>query len=191
MTKKKLRSEDAPDVFDEAIAAQNAAKAQESAPQLATAAAMQAEQSVSGHSADSSSVPQEPANGTAETETFPRKKWTPPENPRGWERIRAPENLIRLLNSEDKQTGQGLWVIRFEKPPNEMKGYSKENRHPVFQMLKDEGYRFGYDPNDGIPGWGKPYTGDAYGADHIEARRVMQKAAEMIGAKIEQGASVG
>jgi hypothetical protein len=191
MPRKKLRTEDAPDVFDEAIAAQDAAKGQEVVQQGAPpAAAMPAEQPVAGQIANPSSTPRESADGHAEVEALPRKKWTPAENPRGWERNRTPENLIRLLNSEDKQTGKGAWVIRFEKPPNEMKGYSKENRHPVFQMLKDEGFRFGFDPNDGNPGWGKPYTGDAYGQDHIEARRVFQKAAEMIGAKVEQGAQV-
>jgi len=185
MPRKKPRTEDAPDVFDEAIAAQNAAEGQEVVPQVATGGASTAEQPVTGHIADPSSAAREPANGNAEVETPPRKKWTPPADPFGFENRRGEGNRVRLLKSEDK----GAWVIRFDRNPNEMEGYSKENPHPVLKMLKEEGYRWGFD-NDGKGGWGKAFGGDAYGQDHIEARRVMQKAAEMIGAKVEQGAQV-
>jgi hypothetical protein len=185
MPRKKLHTEDGPDVFDEAIAAQNAAKGQEVVQQVATAAAMPDERPVTGHIANPSSTPREPANGYAEVETLPRKKWTPPADPFGFENIKGEGNRVRLAKSENKSA----WVIRFDKNPNEMEGYSKENPHPVLKMLKDEGYRWGFDKDD-KGGWGKAFSGDAYGADHIEARRVLQKAAEMVGAKIEQGQRV-
>ena len=185
MPRKKLHTEDAPDVFDEAIAAQNAAEGQEAVSQVAAAPPMPGEQPATGHIANPSGARREAADGDAEVETPPRKKWTPPADPFGFENRRGEGNRVRLLKSEDK----GAWVIRFDKNPNEMGGYSKENPHPVLAMLKQEGYRWGFD-NDGKGGWGKAFGDDAYGQDHIEARRVMQKAAEMIGAKIEQGASV-
>jgi hypothetical protein len=186
MPKKKLQTEDAPDVFDEVTAAQKAAKPQEVVQQGATATEMTAEQPVTGEIAKPSSTPPELANRQAEAETLPRKKWTPPADPFGFENRKGEGNRVRLLKSED----MGAWVIRFDRNPNEMEGYSKENPHPVLKMLKEEGYRWGFD-NDGKGGWGKAFSGDPYGADHIEARRVLQKAAEMIGAKIEQGAQVG
>jgi hypothetical protein len=116
----------------------------------------------------------------------PRRKWTPPVDPFGFENIRANENRVRLLKSE----GEGAWVIRFAHNPNLDKGpngevYSKVNPHPVLKMLKEEGYRWGFDGGDGKGGWGKGFTGDAYGQDHIEARKVLRQAAEMLGAKVE------
>ena len=184
MPRKKPRTDDEPDVFDEAIAAQNATTGQEVVPQ-AMDAAMPAEQAVAGPIANPSSAPREAADGDAEVETRPRRKWTPPADPFGFEMRKGEGNRVRLLKSEDK----GAWVIRFDRNPNEMEGYSKENPHPVLAMLKQEGYRWGFD-NDGKGGWGKAFGGDAYGQDHIEARRVLQQAAEMIGAKIDQGAQV-
>jgi len=123
----------------------------------------------------------------------PKKKWTPPENPYGFENIKGATNRVRLLKSEsekDRRDGTGAWVIRFAHNPNDDKGpngetYSKENPHPVLKMLKGEGYRWGFD-EDGKGGWGKGFQGDGYGADHIEARRVLRQAAEMIGAPKEQ-----
>ena len=53
--------------------------------------------------------------------------------------------------------------------------------HPVLKMLKDEGYRWGFDGGDSKGGWGKAFTGDPYGTEHIDARNVLQKAADMIG----------
>jgi hypothetical protein len=114
-----------------------------------------------------------------------------PADPFGFENIKAGENRVRLLKSE----GEGAWVIRFAHNPNldqgpEGENYSKEKPHPVLAMLKSEGFRWGFDGGDGKGGWGKPFNGDAYGADHIEARRVLQVAAEMIGGKVEQGRGV-
>ena len=186
MSKKKLHTEETPDVFDEAIAAQKASKVQEVVQQGAMTTEMTAEQPVTGDSAKPSSTSSEPENNEAESGTAPRKKWTPPADPFGFENIKGEGNRVRLLKSEDKTA----WVIRFDKNPNEMEGDSKENPHPVLKMLKEEGYRWGFD-NDGKGGWGKAFSGDPYGADHIEARRVLQKAAEMIGAKIEKGTQVG
>ena len=119
-----------------------------------------------------------------------KKTYTKPTDPFGFENIKAGENRVRLLKSE----GEGAYVIRFAHNPNLDKGvngetFSKENPHPVFKMLKDEGYRWGFDGGDGKGGWGKAFTGDAYGADHIEARRVLQQAAEMVGAEQEEGKS--
>jgi hypothetical protein len=54
-------------------------------------------------------------------------------------------------------------------------------------MLKDEGYRWGFDGGDGKGGWGKAFTGDAYGQDHIDARRVLQQAAGIIGHTLDRG----
>jgi hypothetical protein len=70
------------------------------------------------------------------------------------------------------------------KNPDELEGFSKENPHPVKAFLKAEGYRWGFD-EDGKGGWGNQFQGDPAGVDHIEARRVLGKAAEMIGAKVE------
>jgi hypothetical protein len=131
--------------------------------------------------------PQEQSHAAA----IERKKFIPPVDPFGVENIKGGENRVQLLKSE----GEGAWVIRFAHNPNQGKGlggetYSKETPHPVLKMLKDEGYRWGFDGGDGKGGWGKAFAGDAYMADHIEARRVLQKAAEMIGApKQEQGLS--
>ncbi len=157
------------DVFDQAIAARQAAAAPEAQQPVPPEAA--------GHVTDAST----PA------EAAPKKKWTPPADPFGFENRRGEGNRVRLLKSE----GMGAWVIRFDKNPNEMLGHSKENPHPVLKMLKEEGYRWGFDSGDGKGGWGKAFSGDPYGADHIEARRVLEKAAEMIGAPKEQGAQVG
>ncbi len=119
-----------------------------------------------------------------------QRKWTPPVNPFPFEMRRGQGNQIRLLKSEteeDRTRGTGAWVIRFEQNPNEMEGYSKTNPHPVIAHLKSEGYRWGFDQEDGRGGWGKPFQGDPAGTDAIEARRVYRKAAEMIGAEIETG----
>jgi hypothetical protein len=122
-------------------------------------------------------------------EEQPRKKWTPPKDPFGCENVKAGENRVQLLKSER----EGAWVIRFAHNPNQDKGlegetYTKETPHPVLKMLKDEGYRWGFDGGDGKGGWGKKFDRDAYQSDHMEARRVLHLAAEMIGApKQEQG----
>jgi hypothetical protein len=76
--------------------------------------------------------------------------------------------------------------------PNQDKGpegetYTKETPHPVLKMLKSEGYRWGFDGGDDKGGWGKRFSGDAYGADHIEARRVLQMVGDMIGHKMDHG----
>ena len=65
--------------------------------------------------------------------------------------------------------------------------YSKENPHPVLKMLKSEGYRWGFDGGDSKGGWGKRFEGDAYGQDHIKARRVLQQAAGLIGHTLDHG----
>jgi hypothetical protein len=106
------------------------------------------------------------------TEEQPRKKWTPPADPFGFENHKAGDNRVQLLKSENK----GAWGIRFEHNPNLDKGpdgetYSKENPHPVLKMLKAEGYKRGVDQDD-EGGWGKAFAGDAYAQDHIEAKRV-------------------
>jgi hypothetical protein len=126
--------------------------------------------------------------GNGHAATVERKKWTPPADPFGFENQKAGENRVRLLKSE----GEGAWVIRFAHNPNLDKGadgeeYSKENPHPVLKALKDEGFKWGFDGGDGKGGWGKPFIGDAYGADHIEARKVLQKAADIIGHKMDHG----
>lgn len=120
--------------------------------------------------------------------TIERKTYAKPADPFGFESTKAGENRVQLLKSE----GHQAWVIRFAHNPNEDKGpngetYSKENPHPVLKMLKEEGFRWGFDSGDGKGGWGKPFSGDAYGTDHIEARRVLQKSADMIGHTMDQG----
>jgi hypothetical protein len=120
-------------------------------------------------------------------EEQPRKKWTPPKDPFGFENHKAGDNRVQLLKSENK----GAWVIRFEHNPNLDKGpdgetYSKENPHPVLKMLKESGYRWGFDQDD-KGGWGKAFSGDAYVQDQIDARAVLQKAADMIGHKMDHG----
>ena len=82
----------------------------------------------------------------------PRKKWTPPADPFGFENQKTGENRVRLLKSE----GEGAWVIRLAHNPNLDKGpdgeeYSKENPHPVLKLLKSEGYRWGFDGGDDKP----------------------------------------
>jgi hypothetical protein len=129
----------------------------------------------------------EEPNGNGHAATVERKKWTPPRDPFGFESQKAGENRVQLLKSER----EGAWVIRFAHNPNLDKGpdgetYSKENPHPVLKMLKESGYRWGFDQDD-KGGWGKKFTGDAYGQDHIEARAVLQKAADIIGHKMDHG----
>jgi hypothetical protein len=135
-------------------------------------------------------MPEQPAtNGHAQEGL--KKKFTPPVDPFGFENHRAGENRVHLLKSE----GEGAWVIRFERNPNEDKGpngetYSKEKPHPVLKMLKTEGYRWGFDGGDNKGGWGKAFSGDPYGQNHIDARRVLEMARAMIGAKVEQSQGV-
>ncbi len=118
-------------------------------------------------------------------EEAPRKQWTPPPNPFGFEGRLGKGNRVHLLKSEteqDRRHGTGAWVIRFDENPNQMEGYTKENPHPVIVMLKQSGYRWAFDDGDGKGGWGKPFQGDPAGTDYAEARKVFQRAAEMIGA---------
>lgn len=122
------------------------------------------------------------ANGKSHAAGVERKKYTVPADPFGFETHRAGSNRVRLLKSE----GGGAWVIRFAHNPNQDKGpngetYGKENPHPVLKMLKEEGYRWGFDGGDGDGGWGKAFSGDPYGQDHIEARRVLGQALDLIG----------
>ena len=183
MTRKRtsLATVEAPtetDVFDEQIAARQQESATSTLPPennstLATA-----------------TLP--PENNVVHAASVEKKKYIPPEDPFGFENVRARENRVRLLKSE----GERAWVIRFAKNPNEGtdldgKPYGKDNKHPVLKMLYEAGYRWGFDGGDGKGGWGKRWSGDAYGTDHMEARQVLGKAAEMIGgpAQQEQGAS--
>jgi hypothetical protein len=163
-----------PDIFDEQIAARQAEGSADIHP-LAQAT------EISPAPTDHQSRQQTSA-GEGYAATLEKKKYTPPADPFGFENIRAGSNRVRLLKSE----GERAWVIRFAHNPNEDKGangetYSKETPHPVLKMLKDEGYRWGFDGGDGKGGWGKAFTADPYGAEHIEARRVLQKAADMVG----------
>ena len=180
-------AEPAGDVFDQAIADQQAQQpvppaAQEIINQLAASTQMPPEQPVhNGHAHQHAPASEGHA---AKTE---RKKYTPPADPFGFENRQAGENRVQLLKSE----GEGAWVIRFAHNPNQDKGpegetYSKEKPHPVLKMLKESGYKWGFDGSDGKGGWGKGFSGDAYGQDHIDARRVLQQAADMIGQKQPQ-----
>lgn len=140
---------------------------------------------------------EEPSNGFASQHApstnshaaaVERKQYAKAPDPFGFENIKAGENRVQLLKSE----GERAWVIRFAHNPNQDLGpdgetYSKENPHPVLKALKEEGYRWGFDGGDQKGGWGKAFNGDAYGTDHIEARRVLQKAADMIGHKMDHG----
>jgi hypothetical protein len=158
-------------------------EAQAAGPETATAAAPQERQ-----------PGEEPG---AEPEQ-PRKKWTPGPNPHGIEGIRAGTNVIHLLKEEpDRKTDfPGAWVIRFDKSPNEGvdatgKPYGKENPHPVLAYLKGEGYHWGFSDADGKGGWGKLWEDGQYRfEEHMDARRVLQQTAEMIGAQIEKGTGV-
>jgi hypothetical protein len=92
------------DVFDEAIAAQAApptTQAQEIVQQVADSTRMPGDEPVTGH---------------AQAEGGPRKKWTPPPDPRGFENIKGEGNRAHLLKDE----ANGAWVIRFDKAANEM-----------------------------------------------------------------------
>jgi hypothetical protein len=162
------------DIFDE----QAALRQQEEAARQAKAVVQQV--------ATSTELTPEHGNGHAthhaphqgHAASVEQKKYTPPKDPFGFENIKAGENRVQLLKCE----GEGAWVIRFAHNPNLDKGlqgetYSKEQPHPVLKMLKEEGYRWGFDGGDG-----KAWQNDPYGTDHMEARRVLQKAAEMIGA---------
>ena len=131
---------------------------------------------------------QHAAQGTGHAATVERKPYRRPADPLGFENQKAGENRVQLLKSE----GEGAWVIRFAHNPNLDKGpegeaYSKETPHPVLKMLKEAGFRWRFDGGDGKGGWGKGFTGDAYGQDHIEARKVLQKAADIIGHRMDHG----
>jgi hypothetical protein len=113
----------------------------------------------------------------------PKKKWTPPENPFGFENKLAGTNRVRLLKSEWRDGG--AWVIRFDRNPNEGidpegKPYSKENPHPALKHLKDKGHNWNFDV-DGKGGWGKLFSGDPYGQDHAEAREVLAEVQKIMG----------
>ncbi len=170
------------DVFAEAAA--QARQAEQPAESNGHAAAH--EPNGNGHAAQHAPA----ASGHAAT--VERKPYTRPADPFDFVTLKAGENRVQLLKSE----GEGAWVIRFAHNPNLDKGpegetYSKENPHPVLKMLKEEGHRWGFDGGDGKGGWGKRFSGDAYGADHLDARRVLQKASEMIGGpKQEMGVTV-
>lgn len=102
------------------------------------------------------------------------KTWTPEhKNPRGFHsKLLRDNSRMRLMVNDE-----GAWVIRFDNPPNNMEGYSKENPHPVLAFLKrDERYKFGFDA-DGKGGWG------IIGPSLEEAQRVFDKAAEIVGVK--------
>src|ERR1700683_816665 len=109
-----------------------------------------------------------------------KKKWTPDPDPHGTEGIKAGDNRIHLL----KSTKDNAWLIRFDKNPNEGvdaegKAYSKDNPHPVLAYLKSEGYRWAWSEADGGPAWGKHMAEGHYTyAEHMDARRVLAKAAE-------------
>ena len=172
----------APDVFDEAIADRQA-EAAAVVQQVAAATEMPPEHNGNGHTAQH--APQQ-----GHTAGVAKKKYTPPVNPFGFEGHKGGGNRVHLLKSEsdqDRRNGTGAWVIRFDKNPNDTEGHSKESPHPVLAYLKGEGYRWGFDDGDGKGGWGKAFSGDAYGQDHMEARRVLAKAAEMIGQPKDHG----
>jgi hypothetical protein len=186
-----------PDVFDEQIAARQQDQEQAALQQAATATATPPEHAhPTSHKPhhNSHSHQHTPARNGHAAAIEPRK-FTPLPNPFGVESTTAGKNRVQLLKSESEEQrrhGQGAWVIRFAHNPNQDPGpngetYSKENPHPVLKMLKEEGYRWGFDNADGKGGWGKPFSGDAYGADHIDARKVLQNAADMIGHKVDQG----
>lgn len=133
-----------------------------------------------------------------EPQEQPKKKWTPDPNPHGIEGIRAGTNVVHLLKEEPnrKTNFPGAWVIRFDRSPNEGadptgKPYGKENPHPVLAYLKGEGHDWDFSGADGKGGWGKLWNDGQYRfEEHMDARRVVKQAAEMIGARIEQGTGV-
>lgn len=123
---------------------------------------------------------------------IPKKTYERLANPFDFESAAAGNNRVRLLKSESEEQrrqGKGAWVIRFAYNPNEDTGangekYNKENPHPVLTMLKDADYQWGFDA-DGKGGWGKPFGEDSYGRDHLESRKVLQKAVQLIGGTTE------
>jgi hypothetical protein len=118
-----------------------------------------------------------------------RKKYTQAPDPFGVEAVTGDGNSVRLLRSNADRA----WVIRFEKNPNDMTDeqgvkYSKERPHPVLKALKESGFRWGFADADGQGGWGKLMQEGHYTyAEHLDARKVLAKAAEMIGVKVGQG----
>lgn len=93
-------------------------------------------------------------------------------------------HLLLSQNNDQRYKGVGAWIIRMDKKPDEMESYSKENPHPVKAFLKSDGYRWGFDEADNIGGWGKYFNGDQRTAS-MEAERTFNKAAELMGAKVE------
>lgn len=156
-----------PDVFDEQIALRQAEQVAPTQP---------AEQPTR--------QPEQNGNGKSFADRVGKRA----PDPFGVENIAGEGNRVRLL----KSTADRAWVIRFDNNPNEMNGQSKENPHPVLSYLKSEGYRWGFADADGKGGWGKVWQEGHYTyAEHMDARKVLAKAAEMIGAKVEQGVAVG
>lgn len=136
-------------------------------------------------------APASPAPEGKHAQAVGRKQYTPPPNPHGIEGKYGKANRVHLMKSEPEgRDEQGAWVIRFDTPPNEMEGYSKDNPHPVIAYLKSEGYRWGFDEHDNKGGWGKYWQDDPYGVEHDQARKVLAKAAEMVGASVSQGMSI-
>ena len=188
-----------PDVFDEAIATQqNPATpiVQELAEHTRLPDAAEREGAhENGHHSHAARHHQHREEGQSHGEAVGKKEYAKAPNPFGFESKQAGKNRVQLLKSEtdeQRREGRGAWVIRFAHNPNLDPGpdgetYSKQNPHPVLKMLKAEGYRWDFDAADNKGGWGKPFTGDRYGQEHLEARKALQKAVEMIGGAKEQG----
>lgn len=127
-----------------------------------------------------------------------KKQYAQAPDPFGIEGVAGDGNRVQLMKEEPNRNRNfpGAWVIRFEKNPNDMLDedgvkYSKERPHPVLKALKDDGFRWGFADGDGKGGWGKQWQeGHFTYAEHVEARKTLAKAAEMIGAKVEQGAGI-
>ena len=163
-----------PDVFDEAILAQEGdrARAEQAAELVHTVA-------------ESTRMDDEPGSGHADK--VKPKKYTPAPDPFGAEGIKAGSNRVHLLQSR----ADHAWIVRFDKNPSEGtdpdgKPYGKDNKHPVIAYLKSEGLRYGFSDADGKPGWGIPMAEGHYTyAEHMHMQQVTRKAAQMIGQEKE------
>lgn len=142
-----------------------------------TATAEQSLPSPNDHSQEP--ITREPGDEAGEPE---RKKWAPAPDPLSSRSMGATNNSVHLLKSyKDK-----AYLIRFDDNPN--LGREEGDPHPVLAYLKSEGFRWAESQADGDRAWGKSWAEGHFSyPEYLEARRVMQKAAEMMGAKVEQG----
>lgn len=108
---------------------------------------------------------------------------------RQFQTFNTPDNRVHVGKNDKVRTANGstgAFIIYFDKNPNE--GRAPDDPHPVIKHVKDAGYRWDRAP-DGERAWMKPYDqGNGWTMrQEMDASDVTRKAAELLGATVEQG----